>query len=144
MCAPEAFAFESVRSLGSIESVVRVLAGAQVRACVRVQRQERRRIRLVAGVAVSQGAASSCAARARLSVATKEDRVKEDRGGSVMGATWLSDEDGGRVLRGVRCSERGEGRIARNVRMWAPYSPECGGVGAVVARSIYGLVILVF
>ena len=113
MCAQEAFAFESVRSVGSIESVVRVLAGAQVRACVWVQQQERRRIRLVAGVAVFQGAASSCAARARLSVATKEDRVREDCGGSVMGATWLADEDGGRVLRGVRCSERGEGRVAR-------------------------------
>ena len=53
MCAREAFAFESVRSVGSIESVVRVLAGAQVRACVWVQQQERRRIRLVAGVAMS-------------------------------------------------------------------------------------------
>jgi hypothetical protein len=72
------------------------------------------------------------------------DRVKEDRGGNVMGTTWLADEDGGWVLRGVRCSERGEGRVARNVRMWAQYSPECGGVGAVVSRSIYGLVILVF
>ena len=87
MCAREAFAFESIRFVGSIESVVRMLAGARVRACVRVQRQERRRIRLVAGVAVSQGAASSCAARAHLSVATKEDQVREDRGGSVMGAT---------------------------------------------------------
>ena len=57
MCAREAFAFESVRSVGSIESVVRVLAGAQVRACVRVQRQERRRIGLVAGVVVSMGGA---------------------------------------------------------------------------------------
>ena len=99
---------------------------------------------LVAGVAVSQGAASSCAARARLSVATKEDQVREDRGGSVMGTTWLADEDGGRVLRGVRCSERGEGRVARNVRSRGQYSPEGGGVGAVVSRSIYGLVILVF
>ena len=86
MCAREAFAFESVRSVGSIESVVRVLAGAQVRACVRVQRQERRRIRLVADVAMSQGVASSCAARARLSVAIKEDRVGKDGGGSMMGA----------------------------------------------------------
>ena len=68
---------------------------------------------MVAGVAVSQGTASSCAARARLSVATKEDQVREDRGGSVMGATWLADEDGDRFLRGVRCSERGEGRVAR-------------------------------
>uniref|UniRef100_A0A0D9WX29 Uncharacterized protein n=1 Tax=Leersia perrieri TaxID=77586 RepID=A0A0D9WX29_9ORYZ len=61
-----------------------------------------------------------------------------------MGATWLADEDGDRVLRGVCCSERGEGRVTRNVRVWAPYSPECGGVGAVVSGSIYGLVILVF
>ena len=99
---------------------------------------------MVAGVAVSQGTVSSCAARARLSVATKEDQVREDRGGSVMGATWLADEDGDRFLRGVRCSERGEGRVARNVRMWAPYSPKCDGVGAVVSKSIYGLVILVF
>ena len=144
MCAQEAFAFESVRSVGSIESVVRVLAGAQVRACVWVQQQERRRIRLVAGVAVFQGAASSCAARARLSVATKEDQVREDHGGSVMGATWLLDEDGGRALRGVHCSECGEGRVARNERTWVQCSPECGGVGAVVSRSIYGLVILVF
>ena len=44
-------------------------------------------------MAVSQGTASSCAARARLSVATKEDQVREDRGGSVMGATWLADFD---------------------------------------------------
>jgi hypothetical protein len=107
-------------------------------------------------VAVSQGAASSCEACARLSVATKEGRVREDRGGSVMGATWLEDEDGDRilcgvadedgdwVLCGVRCSEHGEGRVARNVRSWGQYSPECGGVGAVVSRSIYGLVILVF
>ena len=99
---------------------------------------------LVAGVAVSQGVASSWAARARLSVATKEDQVREDRGGSVMGATWLADEDGDRFLRGVRCSERGEGRVARNVRAWAQCSPECGGVGAVVSKSIHGLVILVF
>ena len=60
--------------------------------------------------------ASSCAARARLSVETKEDQVREDRGGSVMGATWLADEDGDRFLRGVRCSECGEDRFARNVR----------------------------
>ena len=39
MCARVAFAFESVRSVGSIESVVRMLAGARVCACVRVQRQ---------------------------------------------------------------------------------------------------------
>ena len=93
---------------------------------------------------VSHGAASSCAARARLSVAIKEDRVRKDRGCSVMGDTWLADEDGGRVLRRVRCSERGEGRVARNVRAWAQCSPEYGGVGAVVSRSIYGLVMLVF
>ena len=96
-----------------------MFAGAQARVCVRVQWQERRRTRLVVSVAVSQGAASSCAARARLSVATKEDRVREDRGGGMMGVTWLADEDGDRVLRGVRCSERGEGRVARNVRAWA-------------------------
>ena len=34
----------------------------------------------------SHGAASSCAARARLSVAIKEDRVRKDGGGSMMGA----------------------------------------------------------
>jgi hypothetical protein len=30
----------------------------------------------------------------------------------------------------------------QDMRVWAPSSPECGGVGAVV--SIYSLVILVF
>jgi hypothetical protein len=32
----------------------------------------------------------------------------------------------------------------QDVRAWASSSPECGGVGSVVLRSIYGLVILVF
>jgi hypothetical protein len=32
----------------------------------------------------------------------------------------------------------------QDVRAWVPFSPECGGVRAVVLRSIYSLVILVF
>jgi hypothetical protein len=31
----------------------------------------------------------------------------------------------------------------QDVRVWAPSFPECGGVGAVVLRSIYSWVILV-
>jgi hypothetical protein len=38
----------------------------------------------------------------------------------------------------------GRGRVSRNMRAWAPSSPECGGVSAVLPRPMKGLVILVF
>jgi hypothetical protein len=54
------------------------------------------------------------------------------------------DEDGDRFLRAVCCSRTGRCRVSRNVRKWAPSSPECGGVSALLPRPIKGLVILVF